>query len=131
MIEFKAVAATLPASDYERAKAWYAEKLGLKPVNEDGGGAYYEIGSMGFLLYPSQFAGTNQATAAGFGVDDVPAAVTRLREAGVVFEEYDLPDLKTEDGLATMEVAGKTMYGAWFKDSEGNIIALEDATQNR
>ena len=131
MIEFKAVAATLPATDWERAKAWYAEKLGLKPATEDEGGAYYELGNTGFLLYPSQFAGTNQATAAGFGVDDVPGAVARLRENGVVFEEYDLPGLKTEDGLATMEVAGRTMYGAWFKDSEGNIIALEDATQNR
>jgi predicted enzyme related to lactoylglutathione lyase len=116
----KSVEAAIPASDFERAKAWYAEKLGLKPEWEDQGGAWYQIEATGFLLYASQFAGTNQATAAGFTVDDIEGTVGELRERGVVFEEYDFPGLKTEDGVADLG----SELAAWFKDSEGNILAI-------
>jgi predicted enzyme related to lactoylglutathione lyase len=120
----KSIEAALPASDFERAKTWYAEKLGLTPEWEDAGGAWYQIDATGFLLYPSQFAGTNQATAAGFTVEDVDATVAELRGRGVVFEEYDFPGLKTENGVATFETERGTKKGAWFKDSEGNTLSL-------
>lgn len=115
--------ATLPAADLDRAKAWYADKLELKPVEvRETGESWYEIGGTKFLLYGSQFAGTNQATAAGFVVDDFDSAVAELKGRGVVFEDYDFgEELKTVDGVFT---APDGFKGAWFKDSEGNIIAV-------
>ena len=114
----------LPASDLDRAKRWYAEKLGLEPVREDEyGGAEYEVGGAMFLVYQSEFAGTNKATAAGFRVDDFDASVAELRSAGVVFEDVDFGEFgSTVDGVITMP--GSTDKAAWFKDSEGNILSL-------
>ena len=116
----------LPASDLERAKRWYSEKLGLEPVREDEyGGAEYEIGGAMFLVYQSDFAGTNKATAAGFRVNDFDARVAELRSAGVVFEEVDFGEFgSTVDGVITMP--GSNDKAAWFKDSEGNILSLSD-----
>ena len=115
--------ATVPASDIQRARRWYAEKLGLEPTRTDvDEGLGYEIGKgTGFLLYESQFAGTNQATAMGFQVVDFDAEMADLRKRGVQFEEYDLPGIKTENGVVTMPDGSK---GAWFKDSEGNILSI-------
>jgi len=113
--------ATLSASDLGRATAWYAEKLDLKPVEENEGAVWYETGSTRWLLYQSGFAGTNQATTAGFLVDDVEATVAELRGRGVEFAEYDLPDFKTVDGVATTPDGAKA---AWFTDSEGNIVSI-------
>ena len=116
--------ATLPAANMDRAKAWYRDKLGLTPSREDPGGALFSLGANSiFLLYPSSFAGTAQSTAMEFNCEDVRAEVTVLRARGVVFEEYDMPGLKTDNGIAQL---GPTL-AAWFKDSEGNILALGDA----
>lgn len=117
------IQATIPASDYERAKAFYGEKLGFKPTREIefGGGAFYESGDTAFLLYPSGFAGTNQATAATWRVDDIAKVVTELKASGVVFEEYDFDEFKTVDSIAETPDGSK---GAWFKDSEGNILSV-------
>lgn len=113
---------SLPVSDIDRAKAFYADKLDLKPAEElADGGAYYQSGNAKFLLYPSGFAGTNQATAAGWEVDDVEAVVADLRSRGVVFEEYDFDELKTENGIAT---TAEGQRAAWFKDTEGNILGV-------
>ncbi|MDJ0925560.1 MAG: VOC family protein, partial [Acidimicrobiia bacterium] len=116
--------AVLPASDLDRAKRWYSEKLGLEPVSEDEyGGARYEAGGATFLVYQSQFAGTNQSTAAGFQVEDFDGAVAALRSNGVVFEHVDFGDMgSTIDGVITL-ADGKDK-AAWFKDSEGNILSL-------
>ena len=115
--------ATIPATDIDRARRWYADKLGLEPVQEDEEGLQYETGKgTGFLLYPSQFAGTNQATAMGWRVVEFDAEIEELRRRGVQFEEYDLPGLTTTNGVATMPDGRK---GAWFKDSEGNILAVD------
>ena len=116
---------TLPASDMDRAKAWYRDRLGLEPIEElPDGGVMYESGGARFSLYPSQFAGTNQATAAGFMVDDFDAAIAELRSGGVEFEDYDFgDDFRTVDGVLTMP---NGLRGAWFKDSEGNILAISD-----
>ena len=113
--------AVLSASDLGRAKAWYAEKLDLKPVEEHEQEAWYQTGSSRWLLYQSGFAGTNKATSAGFLVDDVEATVAELRGRGVEFQEYDLPEFKTVDGVATTPDGTKA---AWFTDSEGNIVSI-------
>jgi predicted enzyme related to lactoylglutathione lyase len=115
--------ATLPASDLDRAKAWYASVLQLEPVEiTEDGSAHYEVGGTHFLLYGSQFAGTNQATAAAIAVDDVEATVAELRSRGAVFEEYDFgDDFRTVDSILTSP-GGRKM--AWFKDSEGNILGV-------
>jgi len=114
----------LPASDLERAKRWYSEKLGLEPVSEsEYGGIQYEHGGGTFLVYPSDFAGTNKATAAGFRVEDFDAAIAELRSRGVVFEEVDFGEFgSTVDGVISMP--GSNDKAAWFKDSEGNILSL-------
>lgn len=114
----------LPASDLERAKRWYSDKLGLEPVEEDEyGGAHYEIGGGTFLVYTSEFAGTNKATAAGFRVENFDAVIAELRGNGVVFEDVDFGPLGVSvDGvIATPDGKDKA---AWFKDSEGNILSL-------
>jgi catechol 2,3-dioxygenase-like lactoylglutathione lyase family enzyme len=112
--------ATLPAADLDRAKRWYSEKLGFEPESEDPGGIHYRTGSTAFDLYPTQFAGIAQHTLAGWSVRDLDQVVAELRERGVVFEEYDFPGLKTENGIADLGVE----RSSWFKDSEGNILAV-------
>ena len=114
--------ASLPASDLARARAWYQDKLDLKPVEEDqSGNMWFETGGERWFVYESQFAGTNQATAAAWLVNDLTGTVSGLRGRGVVFEEYDMGEFKTEDGVVTLPDGSK---GAWFKDSEGNILGM-------
>ena len=98
------VIATLPAADMTRAKEWYRDKLGMKPTEESPmGEAMYETGGTRFMLYPSQFAGTNRATAAGFMVADFDAAMAEMRSNGVVFEEYDFGNgMATDNGVMTL-----------------------------
>ena len=124
MPQFKGAFAALPASDFERAKSWWADNVGLKPEDETEAGANYKVGATRFLLYPSQFAGTNKGTAMTLEVDDVRAAVKEMRGNGIEFQEYDLPELKTEDGVAVLEEGDRKIEAAWFIDSEGNIIAV-------
>jgi catechol 2,3-dioxygenase-like lactoylglutathione lyase family enzyme len=114
---------TLPATDMERAKAWYASILQIEPTKlDENGDAWYEAGGTRFLLYASKFAGTNQATAMGVEVEDVAAAVADLRARGAVFEDYDFgDDFRTVEGILTTPDGQKL---AWFKDSEGNILSF-------
>lgn len=124
MFADNAISPTLPASDLGRAKKWYSEKLGLEPVRESiFGGLVYEAGGVEFLIYASEFAGTNEATAASFTADDFDAAVETLRSNGVVFEDLDFGEMgSTVDGvISTPDGQEKA---AWFKDSEGNILAV-------
>jgi predicted enzyme related to lactoylglutathione lyase len=122
MIKDKRCAAMLPASDLERAKSWYADTLDLKPTYEDEGGVQYKTADgTQFWVYPSEFAGSNKATAMGFMARDLTAEMDDLKARGVKFEEYDIPGVKTVDGIAEFAPGDR---GAWFKDSEGNIIAL-------
>jgi predicted enzyme related to lactoylglutathione lyase len=122
--QFNEAAPTLPTSDHERAKKFYGETLGLELEEDTPGGTFYKLGAGHVFVYPSEFAGTNQATAATLLVDDIEAAVAELRERGITFEEYDFPGLKTVDGIA--EIEGEK--GAWFKDTEGNILAVAQRT---
>ena len=96
-------------------------KLDPSEINENGD-AWYEVEGPRMLLYASQFAGTNKATAAGLEVDDVEASVTALKARGAVFEDYDFgEDFRTVDGVLTTPNGQKM---AWLKDSEGNILGI-------
>ncbi len=100
MLEQFPVHPTLPASDLERARGWYEEKLGFIPKHEDPGGLWYECAEGTWLLVTrSAGAGTAQNTAASFTVRDIESVMHELRGRGVVFESYDLPDFKTVHGL--------------------------------
>ena len=118
--------ASLPATDLERAKQWYAKTLQLEPTTiSEGGTCWYESGGTRFMLYESQFAGSNQATAATLLVDDVAATVNELRARGATFEDYDFSEeYRTVAGLMT--TSGGRQY-AWLKDSEGNILGLSQS----
>ena len=121
MLGDRMCAAMLPAGDFERAKQWYADKLGLKPIDESPAGAEYQCADgTRFSVYPSEFAGSNRATAMGWLVSDINAEMEELKSAGVTFEEYDIPGVKTEGGVALLG----DEKGAWFKDSEGNILSI-------
>jgi len=113
--------ATLPAANIERAKKFYSEKLGLNPESvEPDGSLRYQCDGSGFLVYQSQYAGTAKNTAVGFTTDNIEHEMQDLRSKGVVFEEYDMPGLKTVHGVASIG----NLKAAWFKDSEGNILAI-------
>jgi catechol 2,3-dioxygenase-like lactoylglutathione lyase family enzyme len=121
MLGLATVHATLPAADLERAKRWYQENLGLTPVEESPGGVFFEAGGgTRFALYPTPNPSRGGHTQMGFRVSDIDVEVAELRSRGVVFEEYDVPGLKTVHGIAE-NPAGRA---AWFKDSEGNTVGL-------
>jgi catechol 2,3-dioxygenase-like lactoylglutathione lyase family enzyme len=122
MLQNFPVSAQLPASDLERAKKFYQETLGFTISQELQGGARLDAGNGTFFwIYPSEFAGTNKATAAAFEVDNVEKVAEDLAGRGIKFEQFDLPYGKTDErGIA--DVGG--WKGAFFKDSEGNIIAI-------
>ena len=113
------IMAVLPAKDINRAKDFYRDKLVLEPETEQADGVMYRCGKgTGFLLYETDNAGSAKNTQMGWETDNLEAEMEDLRGRGVVFEDYDFPGLKTENGVATNEW-GKS---AWFLDSEGNIL---------
>ena len=121
MLKNAPVVPYIPATEIARARKFYEEKVGLVPKQEIAGGVVYECGKGSWIfLYQSGGAGTSKASQAFWQVEDVEAEVTALRAKGVVFEEYDLPGLKTVNGIAS----GGGARAAWFKDTEGNIMAL-------
>ena len=120
MLNDQPIRPTIPAADLDRAKRFYQDTLGLKIAEERGDGIAFESGETTFYVYPSAFAGGSQATLAGWMVSDLEGIMADLRSRGVTFEEYDMPQMKTVDGIAT----GGGAMAAWFKDSEGNIMAL-------
>jgi tRNA-Thr(GGU) m(6)t(6)A37 methyltransferase TsaA len=128
-LAFGSVATRLPAQDLERARRFYSEKLGLEPVEERPGGLKYRGRAGEFVLFESAGVPSGEHTQMGWEVDDIEAAVRELRERGVVFEEYELPGLTTVDGIADIEGnypsrGGKGERGAWFRDSEGNMLGV-------
>ena len=122
------VATRLPAQDLERARAFYAEKLGLEPEEERDGGLRYLCAGGEFALFASRGSSSGDHTQMGWEVDDIEATVRELRARGVVFEEYDLPGLRTVDSIAEIEgnypSKGNGERGAWFRDSEGNMLGI-------
>jgi len=121
MLQQSPMYAYIPAKDVARARKFYEEKVGLKPKEETAGGVTYQFGkNTACFLYPTPNAGTSKASQAFWQVEDVEREVRELKARGVEFEDYDMPGMKTEDGIATAGGA----KSAWFKDSEGNILAL-------
>jgi predicted enzyme related to lactoylglutathione lyase len=114
------IRAYIPVKDVSRARKFYEKTIGLRPKQEYAGGVVYECGGTEAFMYPTPNAGTSKASQAFWEVDDVEAEVAELKARGVVFEEYDMPGMKTKNGIATAGGA-KT---AWFKDTEGNILAV-------
>ena len=121
MLNERKCGATIAVADMDRAMAWYRDKLGQEPADKMPAGTTYVCGAgTGFDLYPSQFAGTGQQTVMGWETPELEKEMDELRKNGVTFEEYDLPGIKTENGIAEMD----SERGCWFKDSEGNILSL-------
>ncbi len=129
MLEDVKVATRIPVRDLQRARSFNAEKLGLEPSEERPGGLLYRCGAGEFALFESAGAASGDHTQMAWEVEDIEATVERLRARGVVFEEYDLPGLRTEGGIA--EIAGnypsKGGVGekaAWFRDVDGNLFGI-------
>ena len=113
--------AYIPARDLGRARQFYETKVGLRPGQETNGGVVYEFAQgTACFLYTTPNAGTSHASQAFWSVADVDALMRALKARGVVFEDYDMPGEKSAEGAITAGGA----KAAWFKDSEGNIMAL-------
>jgi catechol 2,3-dioxygenase-like lactoylglutathione lyase family enzyme len=116
--------ARLPASDLDRARTWYSEKLDLVPTLEDQAGLWYQTGGQWFLVFMTPNAGTARNTAAAWTVSDLPATMAELRRRGVIFDDVDMGGgFKTVDGI--LSVGGGKV--AWFRDSEGNTFEPSEA----
>jgi catechol 2,3-dioxygenase-like lactoylglutathione lyase family enzyme len=122
------VAARLPAQDLERARRFYAQKLGLEPNEERPGGLLYRCAGGLFALFESSGVASGEHTQLAFEVEDIEVAVADLRRRGVQFEDYDVAGLRTVDGVAEVEgnypSKGIAERAAWFHDSEGNLLAI-------
>ena len=113
--------ATIAVRDLTAAKKFYEGKLGFKAVHTEGEEAVsYKSGKSQLLVYRSQYADTNKATAATWMVNDVEGLVKELKAKGIAFEHYDMPGMTVKGDV---HVAGNRK-NAWFKDPDGNIIAL-------
>jgi catechol 2,3-dioxygenase-like lactoylglutathione lyase family enzyme len=129
MLEDSKVATRLPAQDLQRARMFYADKLGLEPVDEQAEGLLYRCGGSEFALFKSARAPSGEHTQMVWEVEDVDAVVAELRDRGVAFEQYDFPGLTMADGIADVQggwpsKGDKGLRVAWFKDSEGNLLSL-------
>jgi predicted enzyme related to lactoylglutathione lyase len=124
MLQKNPMYAYIPAKDVARARKFYEDKVGLEPKQEIAGGVVYEFANgTECFLYPTPNAGTSKASQAFWQVDDIEREVAELRRRGVKFEEYDMAEMKNENGIYT----GGGAKAAWFKDTEGNIMALIQA----
>ena len=123
-LERAVVESTIPAQDLQRARTFYAEKLGLNPISKERIGLRYRLADgTRFRLFRSGGKASGGHAQMALMVVDLAAAVQELRSRGVQFEEYDSPGLKTMDGIADVGYA----RAAWFKDSEGNLIGISQA----
>jgi predicted enzyme related to lactoylglutathione lyase len=116
---------TIPVVDLDRAKRFYETTLGLKPVsanndNNTSGIAIFECGNGTRMELYQRGPSKADHTVATFEVSDIEEEVNALRGKGVIFEEYDMPGIKTQNGVATQG----SVKAAWFKDSEGNILCI-------
>lgn len=130
------VASRLPVQDLERARRFYAEKLGLEPADTRPGGLRYHCGQGAFALFASSGRPSGEHTQMAWEVEDIQATVAELRSRGVVFEEIDVPGLRTVDGIATVSgnyssAGGVGERAAWFRDSEGNLLSIGQMIRDR
>ncbi|MFM0008417.1 MULTISPECIES: VOC family protein [Paraburkholderia] len=129
MLQDSDVATRIPAQDLARARSFYSSKLGLEPLEERAGGLRYKCGRGYFTLFQSSGSASGTHTQMAWEVDDIQATVSELRQRGVAFEEYDLPGLKTINGIADIQgnypsKGGVGERAAWFRDSEGNLLGI-------
>jgi catechol 2,3-dioxygenase-like lactoylglutathione lyase family enzyme len=122
-------ATRIPVQDLDRARRFYAEKLGLEPSEERPGGLLYRCAGGEFALFDSAGGSPGTFTQMAWDVDDIEATVAEMKARGVVFEEVDLPGLRTVDGIAEVSgnypsKGGKGERAAWFRDSEGNMLGI-------
>ena len=121
MLADKDAMATIAVKDLKAAKKFYGDTLGLKPTPvPEPEVLNYKSGNSTILVYKSQFAGTNKATSATWIVDDVEGIARDLKAKGVAFEHYDFPGMTRKGDV---HITGKTK-AAWFKDPDGNILAV-------
>lgn len=122
MFSSSSVTTMLPVKDVQRARAFYEGKLGFQPEGERPDGKFlYRYGGNAFIaLFPKPEGTKAEHTAISFGVSDIAATVRELERSGVVFEDYDLPDLKTVDHVCVLG----SEKAAWFRDPEGNYLCL-------
>jgi predicted enzyme related to lactoylglutathione lyase len=126
MLNNSRVEANVPVSDLDRARDFYADKLGLTPIGEFGGEqlTYRTDGGTTFNVYRTQYAGQAGHTIAQWHVDDVASEVRDLKAKGVAFETYDMPGVDWDGEIASIPGLGRA---AWFKDSDGNIMCIDEA----
>lgn len=124
MLADKDAMATIAVKDLAGAKIFYQQKLGFSPIGTEGPGVVtLRSGNSTIVVYESQFAGTNKATSATWGVgNEIDSIVRNLKAAGVPFEHYDAPGLRREGDV---HVAGE-FKAAWFKDPDGNILHINN-----
>lgn len=122
MLKDKTVVANLAVKDIQTARHFYEDTLGFDVVDHEGDLVFaYQSGNSRFMIYQSDFAGTNQATAMTWVVgDEVEGVVQELKAKGIRFEHYDMPDLEEKDDVYSNE----HMRVAWFKDPDGNILNI-------
>jgi catechol 2,3-dioxygenase-like lactoylglutathione lyase family enzyme len=129
MLNKARIEARIPTRDLARARRWYAEKLGLEPVEERDGGLRYEGASGVFCLFSSTGTSDGSFTQLGFYVDDIEATVAALRARGVVFEDYG----GSVDGIVDIEgnypSKGRGERAAWFRDCEGNMLGVAEVVR--
>jgi predicted enzyme related to lactoylglutathione lyase len=130
MLNDSKVEANIPASDLARARSFYADKLGLTPTEEFGAEAlaYRTGGGTAFNIYRTQYAGQAGHTIAQWHVTDIESEVKDLKAKGISFEVYDMPGVTWDGEIATMEGLGRA---AWFKDSEGNTMCIDEEAAGR
>jgi predicted enzyme related to lactoylglutathione lyase len=120
MLKDAPIRAYIPVTDLARARKFYESKIGLHAKEAYAGGVIYDCGGSEVFMYPTPNAGTSKASQAFWSVDDVEAEVADLKARGVTFEEYDMPGITMKNSIAT----GGGAKTAWFKDTEGNILAV-------
>jgi catechol 2,3-dioxygenase-like lactoylglutathione lyase family enzyme len=120
MLSQAPIRAYIPVSNVTRARTFYEGTIGLRPKLEYAGGVIYECGGTAVFLYLTPNAGTSKASQAFWQVADVEKEVLELKARGVTFEEYDMPGITMKNSIAT----GGGAKTAWFKDTEGNILAV-------
>ncbi|HET7176033.1 MAG TPA: VOC family protein [Gammaproteobacteria bacterium] len=120
MLKDAPIRAYLPATDVKRAREFYEGVIGLEAKETYAGGVVYACGGAEVFLYPTPNAGTSKASQAFWQVADVAAEVQALKARGVKFEEYEFPGFRMVDSI----LSGGGAKTAWFKDTEGNILAI-------
>ncbi len=128
MLSESSVTTMLPVKDMARARAFYEGSLGLTPGGFKPDGKFvYVVGGSTIALFPKPEGTKAEHTAISFRVPDIAASIERLKHAGVVFEDYDFPDFKTENHVCVLGAE----KAAWFKDTEGNYLCLHEDLPQR